>query len=74
MWQPTLPGFEQSVEIPPGRLGDIYWALPPAERGPYLEALADRTIPAEKLVAALARLDQRTSASLVRTYRRTSSR
>lgn len=71
MWQPALPGIDPPKGIPPGRLGDIYHALPPEERMPYLDALNDRSIPAEQLVAALARLDQRVSASLIRTHRRT---
>lgn len=72
MWQPTLPGLDLPKDIPPGRLGDIYHALPPEERMPYLDALNDRSIPAERLVAALAeKFDQHVSASLVRTFRRT---
>lgn len=72
MWQPALPGLPEAHEIPPGKLGAIYWALPPNERTIYLDTLYDRTVPAEKLVAGLARLDQHVSASLIRTFRRTS--
>ena len=74
MWQPPLPGMPEEREIPPGRLGDIYRALPPEERTPYLDALYDRSVPAERLVAALLRFDLKVSASLIRTFRRTSSR
>lgn len=73
MWQPPLPGMDLPGDVPPGRLGDIYRALPPEERMPYLDALADRTIPAEKLSAALARLGHTASASLIRTHRRASA-
>lgn len=70
MTQPSLPGLDPPADIPPGKLGAIYEALPPGEQGPYLKHLRDRSVPAEKLVAALARLDQHVSASLIRTYRR----
>lgn len=75
MWQPPLPGMSEPRDVPSGRLGEIYKALPPEERTPYLEALHDRRIPAEKLVAALARFDLQVSvsASLIRTFRRTSA-
>lgn len=74
MWQPTLPGMGESHAVPPGKLGRIYQALPPEERAAYLDALHDRSVPAEHLVAALAQMDQHVSASLIRTFRRVSSR
>lgn len=74
MWQPMLPGMSRAKDIPPGRLGDIWHALPPDERMPYLDALADRNVPAETLSAALARLGQTASPSLIRTHRRTMAR
>lgn len=74
MWQPTLPGLDLPRDLPPGRLGDVYQALPPEERTAYLDALHDRSVPAEKLVTALARFDLKVSASLIRTFRRTSPR
>jgi len=68
--QPSLPGLEGPDNVPSGRLGDIYEALPPEERAPYLQALHDRAVPAERLVMALARMGHSVSASLIRTYRR----
>lgn len=70
MWQPTLPGLDLPKDIPAGRLGDIYNALPPEERGPYMEALHNRSVPAERLSVALARLGHTASPSLIRTHRR----
>lgn len=72
MWQPTLPGMSQSSHLPESpRLRDIYYELPPEERTTYLDALNDRTLPAEKLVQALSRFEIKVSASLIRTHRRT---
>lgn len=70
MWQPMLPGMSRAKDIPPGRLGDIWRALPPEERATYLDALHDRSLPAEKLSAALAQMGQKASPSLIRTFRR----
>lgn len=70
MWQPTFPGMESMSPVPQGKLGDIYNALPPDERLPYMRALNDKTVPAEKLVTILARMGHTVSASLIRTHRR----
>lgn len=70
MWQPTLPGLEGLSPVPGGKLGDIYHALPPDERIPYMRALNDKTIPAERLVKLLASMGHTVSASLVRGHRR----
>lgn len=70
MWQPTLPGLDLPRDIPSGRLGDIYKALPPEERAPYMDALHDRSITAEALSGALAQMGFTASSSLIRTYRR----